>query len=210
MKLNELQGSYDAVFSLGQNCLPAMQMEKNNLRPFAGVLDWMISDDLADVNRLLRCRFYGMMDLPNMRIVGYDGSGTNLMVKDEKFNVTSVHDFPISRNTLQHLATYPEFMQKLNRRIHRFLGQLATAKRLLFVRMHATEADTRELQALLSAMCAGEFHILVVNYTQVEGIVEQPWAIDNVCAVEVPYSAIWNYNGSDSLWKTMFEGVMLV
>ncbi len=119
MRLAQLAGEYDAVFSLGQNCTPAIQLEKNRLRPFAGVLDWMMSDTLSDVNRLLENRFAGFMDLPNLSVVGT--SQLNYMVRDIAYNVISVHDFPQERNTSAELVTYPEFREKIDRRIERFL-----------------------------------------------------------------------------------------
>lgn len=119
MRLAQLAGEYEAVFSLGQNCTPAIQLEKNRLRPFAGVLDWMMSDTLSDVNRLLENRFAGFMDLPNLSVVGT--SQLNYMVRDIAYNVISVHDFPQERNTSSDLVTYPEFREKIDRRIERFL-----------------------------------------------------------------------------------------
>jgi Putative papain-like cysteine peptidase (DUF1796) len=40
MSLKDISGNYVAIFSLGGDCLEAIQLRKNNLRPFAGVLDW--------------------------------------------------------------------------------------------------------------------------------------------------------------------------
>ncbi|MEY8738453.1 DUF1796 family putative cysteine peptidase [Bacillales bacterium AN1005] len=36
MKLDEIKGQYNAVFSLGENCIPALKLRKFNLREFAG------------------------------------------------------------------------------------------------------------------------------------------------------------------------------
>ncbi|WP_280115079.1 hypothetical protein [Paenibacillus ottowii] len=43
MKLAQLAGEYDAVFSLGQNCTPAIQLEK---KPFAAVCRGAGLDDV--------------------------------------------------------------------------------------------------------------------------------------------------------------------
>jgi hypothetical protein len=39
MKLVDVKGTYNAIFSLGDLCLTAIQLEKNNLRPFSGMLE---------------------------------------------------------------------------------------------------------------------------------------------------------------------------
>lgn len=62
MKLQDIKGSYNAIYSLGDLCLASIQLKQNNLRTFAGVLDWAGSPILPDVTRLLQNRFAGLMD----------------------------------------------------------------------------------------------------------------------------------------------------
>ncbi|MGG1642894.1 DUF1796 family putative cysteine peptidase [Paenibacillus sp. NRS-1782] len=206
MRLAQLAGEYDAVFSLGQNCTPAIQLERNRLRPFAGVLDWMMSDTLSDVNRLLENRFAGFMDLPNLSVVGT--SQLNYMVRDIDYNVISVHDFPQERNTSADLATYPEFREKIDRRIERFFAKTQKAQRSLFVRMLGTYAEVEELERILYGMMAHEFRLLIVNCSGVTELTELDWQLANVCAVEMPFADVWNYQ-SDSHWRTLFQGMSL-
>ncbi|MGM1021834.1 MAG: DUF1796 family putative cysteine peptidase [Bacillota bacterium] len=206
MRLAQLAGEYDAVFSLGQNCTPAIQLEKNRLRPFAGVLDWMMSDTLSDVNRLLENRFAGFMDLPNLSVIGT--SQLNYMVRDIDYNVISVHDFPQERNTSADLATYPEFREKLDRRIERFFAKTQKAQRSLFVRMLGTYAEVEELERILSGMMAHEFRLLIVNCSGVTELTELDWQLANVCAVEMPFADVWNYQ-SDPHWRMLFQGMSL-
>ncbi|SDD30702.1 Putative papain-like cysteine peptidase [Paenibacillus sp. UNCCL117] len=206
MRLSELAGTYDAVFSLGQNCTPAIQLEKNGLRPFAGVLDWMMSDTLADVNRLLLTRFGHFMEWSDLQVMsaGYK----SYMVKDLHNNVISVHDFPLSKNTEQHLATYGEFKEKLNRRIARFYEKAGSSQRILFVRLLGAYEEVRELQAILRSIVAHDFTLLIVNYTGVTGLTEIEWGLNHVCVVEIPSADLWNY-ASDPYWEQMFKGVSL-
>ncbi|AET56976.1 hypothetical protein HPL003_00960 [Paenibacillus terrae HPL-003] len=206
MRLAQLAGEYDAVFSLGQNCTPSIQLEKNRLRPFAGVLDWMMSDTLSDVNRLLENRFAGFMDLPNLSVVGT--SQLNYMVRDITYNVISVHDFPQERNTSADLATYPEFREKIDRRIERFFAKMQMAKRSLFVRMLGTYEEVEELERILSDMVAHEFRLLIVNCSDVTELTEVDWQLPNVCAVEMSFADVWNYK-SDPHWRTLFQGMSL-
>jgi len=72
MNLKDIKGQYDAVFSLGHLCLAAIQLRNNDLRPFAGPLDWVTTNSLSDLNRLLRNRFTGFMDSKNIRVIGYN------------------------------------------------------------------------------------------------------------------------------------------
>ncbi|KYG94792.1 DUF1796 family putative cysteine peptidase [Paenibacillus jamilae] len=206
MRLAQLAGEYEAVFSLGQNCTPAIQLEKNRLRPFAGVLDWMMSDTLSDVNRLLENRFAGFMDLPNLSVVGT--SQLNYMVRDIAYNVISVHDFPQERNTSSDLVTYPEFKEKIDRRIERFFAKTQMAKRSLFVRMLGTYEEVEELERILSGMVANEFRLLVVNCSGVTELTEVDWQLPHVCAVEMPFADVWNYK-SDPHWRTLFKEMTL-
>jgi hypothetical protein len=207
MRLNELKGSYDAIFSLGQNCLPAIQLQKNHLRFKAGVLDWMISDTLVDVNRLLKNRFAGFMEFSDLDFVNYNvPSPQNLYVKDLKYNVISAHDFPTSINTTQNLVSYPEVKEKYNRRIKRFLEEMEKCARILFIRMQGTLEETRELQCVLNEMVKYEFNILLVNPTEVKELIELDWPLEKVCAVEVPSKDIWGGN-SDYLWSFMFKNM---
>jgi hypothetical protein len=207
MRLNELKGSYDSIFSLGQNCLPAIQLQKNHLRFKAGVLDWMISDTLADVNRLLKNRFAGFMDFSDLDFVNYNvPSPQNLYVKDLKYNVISAHDFPTSINTTQNLVSYPEVIEKYNRRIKRFLEEMEKSKRTLFIRMQGTLEETRELHCVLNEMVKYEFNILLVNPTEVKELIELDWPLEKVCVVEVPSKDIWGGN-SDYLWSFMFKNI---
>ncbi|MFK4341569.1 MULTISPECIES: DUF1796 family putative cysteine peptidase [unclassified Paenibacillus] len=206
MRLAQLAGEYDAVFSLGQNCTPAIQLEKNRLRPFAGVLDWMMSDTLSDVNRLLENRFAGFMDFPNLSVVGT--SQLNYMVRDIDYNVISVHDFPQERNTSADLATYPEFREKIDRRIERFFAKTQKAQHSLFVRMLGTYEEAEELERILYGMVAHEFRLLIVNCSGVTELTEVDWQLPNVCAVEMPFADVWNYK-SDPHWCTLFQGMSL-
>lgn len=206
MRLADLHGEYDAIFSLGQNCLPTMQLQKNGLRRFAGVLDWMMSDTLSDVNRLLANRFEGFMEFPNLSATVNPGNPESLMVTDHAYHIISVHDFDTRLNTVDCLAAFPLVKEKYERRIRRFLDQCANGKRILFVRMHGTLPEATELQHVLSTLVAHEFSILVTNYTQVSGVIEVDWGLEKVCAIEIPSADVWNYR-SDPHWQLMFSGL---
>lgn len=110
MSLEKIKGTYDAVFSLGNLCLGAIQLNKFNLRPFSGVLDWVGSHSLPDVNRLLQNRFSGFLELPNLKVVGH-ASVLDLLVLDEAYKIYFNHDFKTDKNTVLDLA----LIQKLRK-----------------------------------------------------------------------------------------------
>ena len=165
-----MKGNYDAIISLGNLCLPSLQLEKNDLRTYAGVLDWMGSPSLSDVNRLLKNRFIGFMELPYMRIGGYATEG-RLWVKDEVYNIVSNHDFYADQNSLTHLATYPEVKEKFDRRIKRFFEQAASCKKILFIRTEGDLEEAKELQNILSKIIKHDFRVLQVRHSNVGGII---------------------------------------
>ena len=204
MKLQDLKGTYDAIYSLGDLCLASLQLEKNNLRPYSGVLDWMASPALSNVNRLLKNRFIGFMDLPNLRIIGYAGENI-ICVSDDAYHFVSNHDFEVGKNSLSHLGGYPEVKEKFDRRIRRFLEKAASCQRILFIR---TEGDLEEAEALekvLSGLVRNDFRVLLINHADVEGLVEDDWPLEKVCAVRLPDKNKFTEN--DHLWKKMLEDI---
>lgn len=131
MNLEELKRTtYDLIASLGQNCDPAGHLRRHKLRKFSMPLDWVVSTSLTDVNRLLANKFQGFMDLSNLQVI--EGSSQyvdefaavvqkmpSYFIKDMRYNVTSVHDFPIIPLQSWHY-TYHVYKAKLNVRIQRF------------------------------------------------------------------------------------------
>lgn len=207
MGLENIKGNYDAIFSLGDLCLTAIQLRENNLRPFSGVLDWVASPSLGTVNRLLQNRFSNFLDPSNLKPIKYV-SQWDLFVLDEVNNIGFNHDFKTDKNTLTHLGGYPEVKEKYDRRIQRFLEKMSTSQRILFVRTEATLNEVQELESTLSGMVKNDFRILVVNHSNVNDMIEKNWPLEKVCVVELPNHDIWNAN--NNYWKKIFEGVSLV
>ncbi|GAY75484.1 DUF1796 family putative cysteine peptidase [Sporolactobacillus inulinus] len=204
MSFKRINGTYDAIFSLGDLCLASIQLRRHNLRPFAGVIDWMGSPSLNDVNRLLKNRFEGFMDASHLSIRGY-ANAQNLLVAEEQYGIMSNHDFDTARNTGAYLATYPEVKAKFDRRIKRFLNKCETSKRILFVRTEGTFDEILALEDTLSELVKGDFRILVINHTNVSGIVVQNWPLDNVLSLEFPNVEKWE--GNNALWAQVLKGV---
>ncbi|MDI3410008.1 DUF1796 family putative cysteine peptidase [Bacillus sonorensis] len=124
MNLDQIKGNYDAIFGLGHLCLTALQLRKNNLRHYAGPLDWVGTPYLTDLNRLLRNRFSNFLEPQNLRITGYstgvDSHERYISLRDDYYYVDSAHDFKADQNTFDDIVTYPEVKEKFSRRINRF------------------------------------------------------------------------------------------
>jgi hypothetical protein len=209
MNLEDIKGTYDSIFSLGHFCLSAIQMKKNNLRPFAGVLDWVGSPSLPDVNRLLRNRFVGFWEPSNMRVIGH-ATPKDLLVSDDAYKIYFNHDFKTDINTPTHLAAFPDVKEKYNRRIQRFLEKMTTSQRILFIRTKGTLEEVRELEMVLAEMVKNDFQILLVNHTNVNRITEKNWPLKKVCVVELPGQGKRGEplsNENDHYWKMIFNGV---
>ncbi|MCD1258091.1 peptidase [Paenibacillus athensensis] len=204
MRIRELNGAYDGIFSIGFNCLPAIQLEKNGLRPFAGVIDWMYSD-MTNVSRLFAHRFAGFMSRGNLAVVGFDYAQVNLLVEDRAYGITSTHDFPSSRNSLYALTSYPEFRDKMDRRIERCLERFDNGKRLLFVRTGGTYEQAVELERVLRQVVRHEFSLLLVNFSEVWNVVDIDWPLEHVCSVLLPKTNIWT--DWDHLWSKLLRGI---
>ncbi|SDD30667.1 Putative papain-like cysteine peptidase [Paenibacillus sp. UNCCL117] len=207
MKLRA-HGVYDAVFSLGGHCLPSIELEKRGLRPYAGVLDWMISPYLSEVNRLLRNRFSDFMARERLQPAGYDSGGSNLMVEDTSYRITAAHHFPSELNTPEHLATYPEFRETLDRRIARTLDKFANSRRILFVRIGGSYQEAIELQQVLNEIVAHTYHVLLINYQLTTVWQEVYLGLEHTTVMALPSHDVWE--GQSHIWDALLAGVQLV
>jgi hypothetical protein len=205
MNVNEIKGKYDAVFSLGDLCLTSIQLKKHSLRPYSGVLDWVASPSFPKVNKLLTNRFIGFLDNENLRVLGY--ADEFVCVSDEYYHVVSNHDFDVDKNTLEHLGSYQEVMEKYERRIQRFLGKMEKSKRILFVRTEGTFEEALELQDVLLKLVKHDFCVLLINHTSVQGMVEKNWPLEKVCAIDFPNTDKWE--GNHALWEEILSGITL-
>ncbi|WP_280142861.1 DUF1796 family putative cysteine peptidase [Paenibacillus sp. 453mf] len=191
----------------------------HNLRRISLPLDWMISTKLSDVNRLLQYRFQGFMELNHLQVledthimlddgspVFHDRGGLveSYMIKDTLYNIISVHDFPLVPG--QHWSVvYPEYKEKLQRRIQRFYDKLARSSFTLFIRWSASYEETHQLRAILSQMTPGDFHILVLNPVKGQyGITDAGWNLDRVCSLNVPPDM-----NDQTTWDELLAGITI-
>lgn len=204
MRLQDLQGTYNSVFSLGRRCLTAIHLEENRLRTFPGIIDWMAAPELSSINYLIKHRFARFMEIENMQVVGKYNQ--QFIVYDDYSHIYSYHDFFIDDNTEHHLHTYMEFKLKLNKRIERFLACLENDEKVLFVRIQGLYRDVVELQKVLAETVTNDFRVLVVNNGTRNKVVELDWNIDKVCVIEIPNTDVHSFKNAH-LWSHALQGI---
>ncbi|MEC0241717.1 DUF1796 family putative cysteine peptidase [Paenibacillus dokdonensis] len=206
MRIADLKGTYDAIFSLGDLCLASMQLEKFDLRPYAGPLDWMATHNLADVNRLLRNHFANFMEYNNL-VVEKRISDQLYLVRETNYDFLSNHDFFTHNNFPPYLAAYPEVKAKYDRRVQRFMEKMAYSPNILFIRTEGSFEHAQELQTVLSGLVAHDFKVLLINHTAVPNVVETDWPLEKICSIQLPNDEKWD--GNDHLWADIFNGIHL-
>ncbi|MEH7125652.1 DUF1796 family putative cysteine peptidase [Bacillus sp. JJ1503] len=205
MKLKEIKKNYSMIYSLGLNCAPSNHLRYRGLRPFAGVLDWMISPSLADVNRLLANRFVNFMELENLTFSSYYDNDSKLLIKDNYYNIYSAHDFKTDKNTPDSLSCYPEVKEKYKRRIGRFLREMETSESILFIRLGGSYDEAVELQRVLDSLVKHNYCVLLISDSDSSTMIEENWGLDHICVLNCHISKImWdNYE----LWSSLLSGI---
>ncbi|GAB6930268.1 papain-like cysteine peptidase [Paenibacillus sp. JCM 10914] len=208
LMLPDIKGPYHAIFSLGNNCLPGIELREHGLRKFAGPIDWMGTPVLPQISRMLRNRFQGMLVYPNLQAVNETAEGM-YNVWDKEYDLFLNHDFHMHSNSPPHFPAYPDIKAKYDRRIARFLATLASGGRILFIRTDSNRDEVQELVDSLKQICVGPFHVLVVNHAHVQEIeMILDWNIDQVCAIKMPDRDIWISNRFR--WTFVLQGMYLV
>ncbi|AFC32791.1 DUF1796 family putative cysteine peptidase [Paenibacillus mucilaginosus] len=192
MRLAELRRPYDYCISLGNNCMPAMELEKKGLKRETLPLDWVISRSTTRVAELLLYRFPNYMQLPNLVIRCPDPKLGTYVVEDLVNGIESYHDFALFLNTSSSLPEYPVFRVRLERRIERLYRILQEKRDLLFIRTgEVTPEEGRLLKGVIEQITGPgkTAHLLIINnHPRLALPRELDWGIPGVCTVEIPYS----------------------
>ena len=216
MKLAEIQKPYDLFVGLGSACDPAAHLRTHDLRRYSMPLDWLVTSYLSEVSRLFENRFAGFMELESLQLI--DGSANfydeenpipsnaplnTHFIEDKAYKTISVHDFPnIEGRPWQ--DNYPAFKQKLDLRIARLMSEIAGAESVLFIRWAGVTADAVALRSVLSGLTDGTADLLVLQPTEVDGVVEQDNEHDGLCLLQVP-----NLPADTTIWDPILRGMSL-
>ncbi|WP_282937424.1 DUF1796 family putative cysteine peptidase [Paenibacillus sp. RC67] len=205
MKWNDCTGYYKAYISMGATCQTAYQLRRLGLRKFAGPLDWFVSGTVDNVAPLIRNRFNGFMELDQLQLLGTDMDC--YIVRDDKYDIVSYHDFPRSLPAFRWTDAYPDFKQKIDRRIKAFFSA-AKSKPICLIRTQTTKPEAEQLLAALNKVMAGKFRLLIVNNrNDLHEVKYEDWGIQGVCSVSVPSGADWR--GSNQAWDQIMRGFKL-
>ncbi|MDR9855609.1 DUF1796 family putative cysteine peptidase [Paenibacillus sp. VCA1] len=216
-----MKGAYDIIVSLGSWCGPSIFLWRRQLRRFSLPLDWMISNSVTDLTRLLKNRFEGFMELGQLRKI--DGTSAYLeegiavpqqggtyqsahYILDTRYNVISVHDFPIVPNQ-DWTAAYNVYSNKLAHRVHRFLNVLQHSRSVVFIRWgEIGEAEAVELHAVLRSLTPGSCKILFMQTVSgLESIQEIDWGQDDIGTLQVPLERPYD----EAAWNRIMNGLSL-
>lgn len=203
MQLIDIQRNYDTVISLGGSCQVAAQMARHSLRTFSGPIDWFIFSSVLCLTKAIDSGFQGFMEYQNLEIIS--STEMNYVVRDNVFDCYSYHDFPLSCNG-DISSHYPQFKEKIDRRIQRFYQKLMDKESILFIRLNGESEDIRELASVLGSLTKSDFTLLLVNHSTEQTVKEVAWDIPKVCSVEI-YNPPNLWNGCDQDWDVLLNGI---
>ncbi|GJE71249.1 DUF1796 family putative cysteine peptidase [Methylorubrum podarium] len=219
MHLADIQKSYDLIVSLGSACDPAAHLRQRGLRKYSMPFDWVVTNTIPIVSRVIANDYEEFMDFKNLTldqgnaIFNDEDDGVNgeysqklksYFVKDNKYDVLSVHDFPIVEGKAWD-ATYPIFRERLDRRVRRLRADLTQSKSILFIRWAGALADAVDLYSTLKSKTSGEANLLVLCPVDgASGVGPDISSVDGVCYVQVP-----NRPADDGLWDEVLKGISL-
>ncbi|KJB88701.1 peptidase [Paenibacillus sp. E194] len=204
MRLSDVKGAYDAMYSLGSNCYTAQRLERYGLRPYSGVVDWMYSNWTPGVSLLLRNRFAKFMYPDHLVVESIIFKRHNYCILDRVYGVQSVHDFLYAERRRGIALRYPKFIETIQRRIHRFLDKAEHSERIFYFRLNASYDEAAELEAALASLVKHQFSLLVVNPGNEHRIIDKEWPLANTCGLELPIG--WDA-ACDQVWNEVFAGI---
>lgn len=153
------KSQYDLVFGLGNACSCTQTLREAGLQFLSFPFDWVILSGADD----LRCRvetiangFSGWFEKGDLRKIGVYAPGNKDIYRNEATGTIFNHEFRCGASLD---AAYPAVRAKYDRRIRRFLGLLASSKKILIVRIDrpdqvppTSEAECREALRHLRAL----------------------------------------------------------
>ncbi len=128
--MREEKYNCDFLISIGESCRPAGNLYYEGLRFFSSPLDWMMDYSLDTALHLFRTGFIDFFEQYELDVDNPISDTGNLKVHDTKNIITSIHDFP-KEEPLD--SSYPEFKEKMHRRVKRLESKLMDAKSIVLL-----------------------------------------------------------------------------
>ena len=204
-----MRGEYDIAYSLGAPCQVAEQLKRHSLRMTSGPFDWTVLESVPCLISALENRFEGYFDPEHIEIRGRHDH--TFLVFDTRYQIMSVHDFPLGEGDPQELvsAAMPAFQEKMRRRIDRFYDSVTRGQKVLFVRYHGSREDTEQLSGCLSALTHGNYKLIMLNETKERKLIEENWHIPNTYAARICQSEDIPWQGCDEHWDRVLQGIRI-
>lgn len=189
--------SFDAIFSLGSSCQVASQLRRSGLRTAAGPFDWFNFASTPGFCQVLESRFERFMLLPNLEV--YSHSVNCHYVRDKASNCLSFHDFKYDPK-LPPLFDYPEFRDRLERRIERFNRCLSSVQDVLLIRtVKHTEDAFRIFETIENSYSNPHLRYLFVLHSSDPDTAEIDSGHPRIRIVRMPAGSTWE--GDAEAWK---------
>ena len=205
MRFFEIKKEYDIAISLGAPCQPAEQLRRHKLRTFSGPFDWTVLESVPCLIKAIDNRFENYFARENLSVRGVEDHTYRIF--DELYQCMSVHDFPLVDDPDKIFDAYPAFIEKMQRRIHRFFEKIEKNKEVLFVRYHANYEETEALCASLEKLAGDQFTLLLLNESKTAALEEDRWDIKNTCAMRIKQSFDLSWSGYSPHWHILLDGI---
>ncbi len=125
--------NYDLIFSLGEACSSTQALIKANLRIASYPFDWLFGSNFLGRVHILVSEFKDFLNKEDLVSLSYhNGDLNNLcnVYKNTHTQLTLNHDFSAH---IPFEKSYPQVLEKYNRRIRRLLNNLKNATSILIV-----------------------------------------------------------------------------
>ena len=209
MNLKEIQRGYDVIYNLGGWCDVPGNLVRKSLRRCAGPLDWILVPSLSVVCSMISDKFSHYFRKENMIEIGRTGTGH--VVEDKELSVdfkaptytivdrstgcSSLHDFAIVPDASWE-KQYPQFRERINRRVDRFYNHLANSNSMLFIwsggppNLSVSQGYLHEALnfiKIMTTLTKSEIVLLILNTSpSYNGVEEVDWGYSNICTVNMP------------------------
>jgi hypothetical protein len=188
---------YDHVVSLGRGCQPAHQIRRIRGIETAHVFDWIVTTDRGLVAHITSNLdgFFARSTLVH---------GPQGCVIDRATGTQFLHEFPTASDFD---AKHAEHVERFAHLVERWRAMLASRQRVLFVRQHGWDEDTRgsavRLREAIAQQAPGlRFAILYLTACPDD---DHPWGearIINRCLTRPePY----DWRGDDAAWQRLLD-----
>lgn len=119
----------DFIMSLGPGCRVAWHLKENQLRIFSGPFDWFAGMKLETISHFIKQgNLNGFFE--NREFIKNRSQTQTKEVRDNTFNIKSLHDFPISIDIDEY---YPKFMKIMNKRFSRCIKAFEVFNHITFI-----------------------------------------------------------------------------